>query len=173
MGTAADRVAVGYVARAKGVRGAVRVEVLSHRPDRFEQLSAVVLQKEGRPNLPLRIEAWRPDPPGALVKFAGIETPEQAREALVGGYVTVAREDVAPLPADTYYVFDLVGCRVDDESGRRIGEIAEVLAMPSADVYVVRGEGRELLLPAVADFVVEVNIAERRLVVRGVEELLA
>jgi 16S rRNA processing protein RimM len=164
---------VGFVVRAKGVRGAVKVELLTHRADRLGELPSVVLQKQGREDRTLRIEQWRPEQPGVLVKFAGVDTPELAREALVGGYLTVARDEVAPLPADTFYVFELVGCRVEDEGGRFLGEVAQVLPMPSADVYVVRDQQREFLLPAVSDFVVEVSVVNRRLVVRGVEELLA
>ena len=171
-GRPSQRVAVGYVVRAKGVRGAVKVEPLTHRLARFDELDSVVLQRVGSEDLPLRIESWRRDTPGVQVKFVGINSPEDAKERLAGGYLTVAADEVAALPEDTYYVFELVGCEVVDESGRRLGQIAEVLQLPSADVYAVRDGDREHLIPAVGDFVVEVCVPERRMVVRGVDELV-
>lgn len=170
--SAPQRVAVGYVVRAKGIRGAVKVEVLTHRLDRFDQLDRVVLQREASADLPLQIEFWRQDAPGVLIKFVGIDSPEAARERLAGGYITIAPEEVAALPQDTYYVSDLVGCDVEDEAGKHLGRIAEVLQLPSTDVYVVREGAREFMVPAVGEFVVEVSIPRRQMVVRGVDDLV-
>ena len=119
----------------------------------------------------LVIEAWRIDAPGILVKFAGIDTPEEAKASLAKGYLTVPRDEVPPPPDGAHYVFDLVGCLVVDEKGQALGEIADVLAMPSADVYLVRSGEREVMVPAVANFVTDISLAERRISVRGVEEL--
>lgn len=167
-----ERVAIGYITRTKGVRGDVKVEVLTHRLSRFDELSQVVLQKKGQEDRPLRIEYWRPESPGILMKFAGIDTPEEARETLAKGYITIAPCEVAPLPEDTFYIADLVGCAVEDESGRYLGKIAEVLQMPSTDVYLIRDGRREVLIPAIGDFIAEISISRRQLVVRGIEELL-
>jgi len=166
------RVAVGYIPRTKGVRGAVKVEVLTHRLSRFDELSQVVVQKEGRADRTLEIEKWHSDPPGILMKFVGIDNPEEAREALVKAYITIAPHQMAPLPKHTYYISDLLGCVVQDEAGGHLGKVAEVLQMPSTDVYVVRDGRRELLVPAVGDFIVEISIPRRRLLVRGIEDLL-
>jgi len=164
------RVAVGYVVRAKGVRGEVRVEPLTGRVERFGELREVFLERGREPVRRLVIEAWRPDAPGVLIKFAGIDTPEAAKEALAKGYITVPREEVPPPPDGTHYVFDLLGCQVVDESGRVLGEIADVLEMPSSDMYVVRSCEREVLVPAVEHFIAEISMAQRRVTVRGVEE---
>jgi len=169
----ADRIAVAYIGRTKGVRGHVKAELLSSDLRRFDSLKSVVVQKQGQPDCALQLQHWKPEVSGILLKFDGIDTPEDARKTLVKGYVTIARTDVPPLPSGTYYVFELVGSRVEDEAGSEVGQIAEVLEMPSADVYVVRGDRGEILVPAVADYIVEVDIAKRRVVVRGIEELLA
>lgn len=167
-----QRVAVAYITRTKGVRGEVRAEVLTHTLRRFDLLREVIVQKEGCPDRELRLERWRPEPPAVLLKFAGVDSPEVARQVLVRGYVTVAAEEVLPLPEDVFYVFDLIGCAVESESGERLGKIVDVLPMPSTDVYQVQSEQGEFLLPAVGDFIAEISVAEKRLVVRGIEELL-
>ena len=159
---------VGYIVRPKGVSGEVMVEPLTHAIERFDELSEVVLERDGEPDRQLAIEAWRPDHPGILVKFAGIDSPEVAREALCKGYMAVPPDEVAPLPDGVHYVFEMIGCQVVDESGTSLGSISEVLQMPSSDVYVVRSGEREVMVPAVANFIVEISIPLQRVVVRGV-----
>ena len=167
-----DRVAVGYVVRAKGVKGEVKVEPLTHSVERFDDLSDVVVERAGVPGRVLRIERWRPDRPGILVKFSGIDTPEAAKECLVKGYLTVCRDEVAELPSsDAFYVFDLVGCRVEDESGRDLGAVVDVLEMPSTDVFLIRRNGQEIMVPVMKSYISELSVADHRLVLRGVEEL--
>ena len=165
----AGRVAVAYISRPWGVRGEVRAEALTHRVERFSDLRDVVLQCAGRVDRPLELERWRTDAKSLLLKFAGIDSPELARSVLVGGYVTIAPDERDALPEGTHYIDDLVDCAVVNSEGEPLGHIAEVVSMPTTDVYVVRGAKGEALVPAVGDFVVE--IAPGRVVVRGVEEL--
>ena len=165
----AGRVAVAYISRPWGVRGEVRAEALTHRVERFSDLRDVVLQCAGRPDRPLELERWRTDAKSLLLKFAGIDSPELARSVLAGGYVTIAPEQRDALPKGTHYIDNLVDCAVVNSAGELLGRIAEVVSMPTTDVYVVRGPKGEALVPAVGDFVVE--IVPGRVVVRGVEEL--
>ncbi len=167
-----DRVTVGHIRRAKGVRGLVKMEVLTHRLSRFDEISEVVIEKAGRPTRRTRIESWKPEPPGVLIKFAGVDSPEAAKDEIVEGYVTIAANEVADLPSDQHYVSDLIGCDVVDTDGIRVGRIEQVLEMPTTDVYVVRDVNREILIPAVGHFVVRIATAESRVVVQGIEELL-
>jgi len=169
---AEERIAVAYISSTKGIRGHVKAQVLTHRLSRFDEISAVVVQKQGWPDRALTLEHWQPEPNGVLLKFEGIDTPEDARKQVVKGYVTIAASERAPLPESTFYIFELVGCAVEDEEGRPLGEIVDVLQMPSTDVYQVRSARSELLIPAVGDFIVDISIPERRVRVRGIDELL-
>ena len=162
-----DNVSVGFVVRTKGVRGEVVVQPLARALDRFEELSDVTLERGGEAARRLHIEDWRPEPPGVIIKFEGIDTPEIASEEVVRGYLTIPKNEVPQLPAGTYYVFDLVGCRVEDESGNHIGELVEVADMPASDVYVIRCGDREVMVPAVAEYVVKVAPAENLVIVRA------
>jgi 16S rRNA processing protein RimM len=168
-----DRVAVGYIRSVKGIKGFVKLEVLTHRQSRFDELSDVAIEKAGAANRMVAIEAWKPDPPGVLMKFSGVDSPEDARANIVGGYVTIPPDQVAPLPADEYYVSDLIGCSIVEVDGSNLGKVTDVLQMPTTDVYVVRNQTKEFLIPAVGHFIVEVSIPQRQIVVRGVEDLLA
>ncbi len=167
------RVAVAYVHRAKGVRGEVKAELLAQDPSRLEHLREVVVQKAGQPDRSFCLARWRAEQPGVLLKFDGVDSPEDARALLVGGYITVARDQVPPLPAGSFYEFELVGCQVEDEEGRVLGRIAEVHRLPTIDAYRVVGESGDFLLPAVADFVVEIAVDRGKVVVKGVDELIS
>ena len=98
---ASGRVAVAYISRPHGVRGEVRAEALTHSLERFDDLENVVLERAGQPELSLVLERWRTDAKGLLLKFAGVDSPEAARDELVKGYITVARNQLAPLPEGT------------------------------------------------------------------------
>ena len=167
------RGAIGYVAKAKGVRGEVGIESLSWDSDRFAGLRQIWLERDGESDRELSIQHCRADTRGPLIKFAGIDTREAAREQLVGGYLTVARDKVAPLPEGSFYIFEVVGCEVwDEDAALRRGVVTEVLTMPSSDVYTVRLDGGgQVLIPAVLDFVVSIDTQARRITVKGVEEL--
>ena len=167
-----ERIAVAYITQPKGLNGQVKAQPLTHGFGRFDELSTVVIQRQNCPDRRLRLEHWQAVPNGILLKFTGIDTPEKAKEQLSSGYVTIAAEELAPRPEGAYYIFELVGCAVQDQTGRLLGEIVEVLTMPSTDVYQVHGPGGELLIPAVEDYIVSISIAERLIVVQGIDELV-
>lgn len=171
-GAVQQRVAIGYVVRPKGVRGEAVVEPLTGNVDRFDEVEEVTLERSGQPPKRLRIAGWRIDGRGILVKFAGIDSPERIAGEVSKGYLTIPREEVPDPPEGSYYVFDLVGCRVEDEDGSELGKVADVQEMPSADLLVIRNGQKEVLIPLVGDFVTEVLVSERRVVVAGVEDLV-
>ncbi len=167
-----ERIAIGYVVRPKGVRGEAVVEPLTGDVGRFDDVEEVILERSGQPPKRLRIAGWRLDGRGILMKFTGIDSPETVAEEVAKGYLTIPRDEVPEPPEGTIYVFDLVGCRVEDEGGNGLGEVVGVQEMPTADLLVVRNGQREVLIPLVGDFVLQVLLAEHRVVVTGVEELV-
>ena len=157
---------VGRVLGSHGVRGFVRVEPLTDDPERFASLKQVII--EGRE---YRVSSARVSPGRILVKLEGIDTPEAAR-LLRNEYLRVPFEAAAPLPEGAYYHFQLVGLHVETTSGEPLGVLAEVLALPANDVYVVRGDRGELLIPAVRDIVTQIDLEARRMVVDPLPGLL-
>jgi len=153
-----DRLVVGLVRGIHGLRGAVRVEILSDNPDRFDVGS--VLHREGD-DRPLTILSAHRDGPGLLVRFREISTREAA-DTLRDAYLE-AEPDV--LPADTFYWHDIEGSTVSTTDGEELGTVAEVFRVGEAEVYVVRGDAGETLIPAVSDVVKEMNPTDKRIVV--------
>lgn len=102
-----------------------------------------------------------------ILKFAGIDSPEEAAR-LTNRHLAVTSDQLVKLPEGTYYVFDLIGCEVFDEAGVKIGEVTDVQQYPANDAYVIRtGAGEEVLFPAVTEFVKEVDAKKRRIIVRN------
>jgi 16S rRNA processing protein RimM len=159
---------IGLVRSAHGVKGALRVELLTDFPDRFAP--GRELEVAGRH---LRVARSTEQPDGLLVTFDGIDD-RNAAEQLVGAYCTVPLVDARPLPADQYYHFQLLGLRVFDVHGdRELGQVAEVLTYPANDVLRVTNGSREVLIPMIRSVVRAIAPSEGRITVDLPEETQA
>jgi 16S rRNA processing protein RimM len=156
---------IGRVLKAHGVRGALRVELLTDFPDRFTPGREVLVA--GRRLTVARSEG---DERSLLVTFEGIDDRNGA-EPLVGAYCTVPLAEARTLPADHYYHFQLVGLRVvDARHARELGQVAEVLSYPANDVLRVTGREREILIPMLRSVVRSIAPAEGMITVDLPEE---
>jgi len=155
-------VAVARLITNFGREGALRAELLTDFPNRFRQLRTVYLGEEARP---VTLERWRPLGDQVLLKFREINTPEEAA-LFRGQLVLIPEEEVIPLPAGQYYLYQIIGLDVVTDNGQVLGRVTEVLATGCNDVYVVQGPLGEILVPAIPDVVQTVDLEGRRLVVR-------
>jgi 16S rRNA processing protein RimM len=119
----------------------------------------------------LEIEHAAVGPRGVKMKFAGIDD-RTAAEQLVGSFLYVKETERARLPKGRYYTHDIVGLAVIDEQGVDHGTVRDVLKMPAHDVYVVGGKGNEILLPAVKEFILKIDLRTRTMKVRLIEGMV-
>jgi 16S rRNA processing protein RimM len=150
--------AVGYIAGVHGLRGEVRVELHTDFPERFAPGAVLWLGPELEE---LRVATARPHQGQMLVRFDSVTDRTQA-EALRNRWLLIQDEHAEALEPDTYFVHDIVGATVQTTTGRVLGTVTEVLFTGANEVYVVAIPGeapRELLLPAIADVVQEVDLA--------------
>ena len=105
-----------------------------------------------------------------ILYFQDVDSSVAARD-LVGESVTVSQLSVPPLPEGEYFHFQLIGMRVLTEDGEYLGQVQDVLETGSNDVYVVSGESGEVLIPALADVIREVQVTEGVMVVRLLDGL--
>ena len=169
---AGDLVVIGEVTRPHGLRGEVRVIPHTDRPERFDGLAECVLWDEAsNARVVRRITGARRQGQAVLLSLADCDSVEAAA-ALVGRLVALPRALALPLPPGQLYPWQLVGCRVETEDGRAVGELSGIEPSPAHDLWVVRGTGREHLIPAVAEIVVAVDVDARRVVIRPPEGLL-
>ncbi|MDF1553052.1 MAG: ribosome maturation factor RimM [Deferrisomatales bacterium] len=165
----ADRVAVARVGRPHGLGGELRLDPMGGLPSGLGGYRTLLLEQRDV-FTPVVLEGERRNGRFLLVKFAGIDTPEQAR-AWTHATLWVPRDEMPSLAADEYYHVDLLGCRVEDEAGTLLGEVVDVVAGGAHDLLVVREAGREWMLPLLARWVPTVEVERRLVVVRLPEGL--
>jgi 16S rRNA processing protein RimM len=159
------RLVVGRVRGLHGLRGAVRVEVLTDQPEaRFAAGQVLHLEGDSRP---LTIASAQPveDGPGWRVHFR--EVPDRAAaERLRDAYLEVTVDRSADLPEGAAYWHEVIGSTVKDSSGATLGTVADVYRAGEAEVYVVRGGPHgEFDLPAIRDVITTFAPERRELVV--------
>lgn len=166
-----DLFAIGSIVKAFGIEGHVIVQPLTDFPSRFRKRNKVLLGRSEKDVRELEIERAVVEPRGVRLKFAGIDD-RSAAEKLAGSFLYVKETERARLPKGRYYTHDIVGLAVVDEDGVIHGTVREVLKMPAHDVYVVSGKGSEILLPAVKEFVLKIDLAARTMKVRLIEGMV-
>jgi len=146
----------------------LKVEIMTDFPDRFALLRKVYL---GPKAVPFALEGFRLHKGSALLKLEGCHD-RAAVEKLRGQLVQIPIEEAMPLEEDEYYEHQIVGLAVWTVGGEYLGTVDEIIFTGSNDVYVVRGEGREILIPAIENVVLEINLAKGRLIVEMMEGLI-
>ncbi len=169
--TAPDRLAVGRVGRAHGLRGEISVEVLSDAPDRFVAGAEFALERAGHAARPVCLEAARSHHGRQLVRFGGVNDRDGA-EQLRGAFLTIAATQARPLGPDEYWPHQLVGLDVADHRGAVHGTVGAVRHGAAQDLLEIHlTSGSTTLVPAVAALVT-VDLGAGRVTVADVPGLL-
>ena len=160
-----DWISVGRITRSHGLKGELKF-FPSDRDD-------VIVQREQRVCLgeaQLKIESVRGAKPPFIIKFDGINSIE-ATKNLTGQELRVAREDFEPLPEGEYYHFEIEGLKAYDDTGKYYGFIEEIIETGSNDVYVVRENDKEWLVPMIDSVVQSIDLEQGKLIFHCVEGL--
>jgi len=155
--------AIGRITGPHGIRGEVKVQILTDYPERFRPGAEVYLGDEVNAHL-VEITGVRPHKRALLVKLASV--PDRTAAELLRGQLFLIPEDQAmPLDEDENYAYDLIGLAVETVEGEALGELVEILFTGANDVYVVSGPAGEILIPALRTVVLEVDLTEEKMVV--------
>lgn len=147
----ADLIAVGEIVKAQGIKGEVKVIPLTDNPARFGKLRRVFLQN-GNSLQELQLETYRLFKQFILLKFEGVDD-MNAANALGRGLLLIPRVERLKLPPGRYYHDEIEGLKVYQTTGEYLGEIERILETGSNDVYVVKGDSGEILIPALKSVV--------------------
>lgn len=166
-----DRFQVGVITTTHGVRGEVKVFPTTDDPRRFRRLKEVILDT-GREQIHLEIEGVKFFKQFVILKFKGIDSindVEKYRQKSL--YVT--RENAVHLRRNEYFIADLIDLKVLDELDQEIGTLKDVMETGANDVYVIEmTDGKELLLPAIKQCILDVNVEEGFMKVHILDGLL-
>ncbi len=152
---------IAQIQTAFGVDGEVRARILTDFPGRFGRLKKVFLGEECTP---YPVEHAKVRGGDVFLKLGGVTTPEEAAKLRLK-MVQVPTAEAMPLPKGAYYHYQVIGLSVVSVDGQALGRVVEILSTGGNDVYIVRGEQGELLVPAIADVVQQVDLAAGRIVV--------
>lgn len=167
----ADPMVIGIIARPVGVNGEVKVNKTSEGcPRCLYALEKHVIVRLGEQFRKLIITAQSPTSNWVRYKFEGVDTPEEA-DTLRGAEIVIPWENRPEKGKDEYYVDDLIGCSVVADDDTELGYLSEVLHFDHHDIWKVDGCFGEVLIPAVKEFVISVDVKSHRIVIRRIEGL--
>ena len=166
-----DMLRVGVISSTHGVRGEVKVFPTTDDPARFEDLETVFLDT-GREKLKLEISGVKFFKNMVILKFKGYDNINDI-EKYRGKDLWITRDQAVPLGEDENFVADLIGLSVVTDQGETLGVMKDVMFTGANDVYVVEREnGKELLLPAIKDCILDVDLENGVMTVHVLDGLL-
>jgi len=152
-----DLIVIAHIVKLRGLRGEVVADLLTDFPDRFANLKTLVGISSSKVKRSLQIEAQWFHGNRLILKFAGFDSIDEAKE-LVNYDLAVPAEERVALPKDSFYEWELVGCRVETVAGKSIGAVDEIMRTGGVEILkVVDESGGDRLIPMASDIVVEID----------------
>ena len=157
----------GKIVNTHGIKGEVKIMPYTDVPEILAEFDRLFI---GREKSEIIIERARVAKNMVIAKLEGVDTPEQA-EKLRNSVLYMHRDDLE-LDEDTYFIQDLIGVEVKDcETGEVYGKIADIMQTGANDVYVIKGNNREYLVPAIADVVMSTDIDRNEMIIKVLDGL--
>ena len=162
----ADKILIGKISAAVGLKGEVKIYSYSEEADRFERVSRIFIDDKEFKILSVRYKDISP-----ILKLDSIDDRNKS-EALKGKDIYVSEGDLEDLPEGVYYIKDIIGMDVLSESGEKLGLLFDVKTNTAQKLYVVKREGKsDILIPGVEEFIKKIDIENRQIIVKVIEGL--
>lgn len=166
-----DFLEVGQIVNSYGIKGFFKVVPFTDDITRFDDLDSIYIEKNKKLEKK-EIEEVKYHKHLVLLKIKGIDDindTEQYKNCIL----KIDRADAVELPEDTYFITDLIGINVYTEENEFLGSITDIFPTGSNDVYVVKDEmGKQVLLPAIGEVIKQVNVEEKKVIVRLIPGLV-
>ena len=154
---------IGRVTKPWGIKGEVKVRLITDVPGRFDGLEGVWIHDGDKKITYFRIEHVKHLKDAVALKLEGVDSPDSA-ELLRGFEVSVPESERAVLGEGEYFIYDLIGLEVVDPDGDRLGELTKVYQGSAQDIFEVTTPDGTRLVPVVAAYVTEIDLEHRRVV---------
>ena len=166
-----QRLEVGQIVNTFGIKGFVKVYPYVDDITRFEDLKTVYL-KSKKQEKKLEIEEVKYKKNMVILKFKGIETVEHA-DTLRNSYIEIDRLDAIPLEEGQYFIADLLGLEVFQDTGEKLGILDDIFNNGSTDIYVVKNElGKQFLLPYIDEVIKKIDLENEKIIVHLIDGLI-
>lgn len=162
---------VGIISSTHGIRGEVKIFPTTDDAGRFKKLKEVILD-DGKEQILMQVEGVKFFKQFVIAKFKGYDNINDI-EKYKGKSLFVTRENAVTLGKDEYFIADLIGILVENEDGSFQGILKDVLETGANDVYIVQSkEGKEVLIPAIKDCILSVDLDSNKMKVHLLDGLL-
>jgi len=167
-----ELIVIARAVRTRGLKGEVVADLLTDFPERFDKVERVFAIAPDRSRLELTLDDHWFQNDRIVLKFAGYDDVDKARE-LVGCDFALPEAERVELPSGEYYDWELEGCTVESVSGSLVGKVREVMRTGGVELLVVKNdEGRDILVPMAASIIAKVYIPQKKIVIDPPEGLL-
>lgn len=162
---------IGQIVNTFGIKGMVKVKPFTDNIERFNNLEKIYIKnKSGQTEYKIQEVKYHKNM--VLIKFEGIENPEQA-DLLRNSYLIVDRETEEPLEPGRYYIVDMIGLDVFTDDNEYLGKLEDIYNTGSNDIYVVKNElGKQVLLPAIEDVIKNIDMDNKKVIVHLIPGLV-
>ncbi|MCD8089818.1 MAG: ribosome maturation factor RimM [Clostridiales bacterium] len=164
-----DYFTIGKIVNTHGIKGEVKVYPYVDDLREIEALDRVFIEKKGELS-EKKILGCRIHKGMALLSLEGVKD-MTAAEGLKGCVLKITRDMAEPCGEDEYFIKDLYGMEVETEEGELLGELSDILFTGANDVYVVKTKEKDILIPAVKQCILKVDVAGKKMTVRLIEGL--
>lgn len=164
-------ITIGKALKPWGLKGEVKVQLMTDFPERFKELDRVYLTSPAGKEIVCRVMSVRYSGKAPLILFKDYDTPEKAKQ-ISGWLIQVPKEEAVPLPEGSFYWYELIDMEVFSEAGDKLGTITDIFETGSNDVYVMKSGGKEVYIPATSEVVKEIDRKARRMVIHLMDGLM-
>lgn len=164
-------IAVGKIVKTVGVKGECKVALLTDVPGRLEGLTDLRVGATEQASEPKVVESVRAHRENVIIKLKGTDSGTDA-ERLKGMFLYVPPEQALRPSSTSYFVHEIVGMQVVTEEGTTVGVVSDVVKLPGSDIWLVKADGREIMIPAVREFIRSVDLAQKKITIHVIEGLL-
>ncbi|MDK2802020.1 MAG: 16S rRNA processing protein RimM [Oscillospiraceae bacterium] len=158
---------VGKLVGHHGIKGELKILYMCDGYDFIQEFDEFYL---GKSKEKILVETIRENRNTAVAKFKGVSRREES-EKFIGEKIYIDKQDIN-LEEGRYFVKDVVGCEVFDvDSEESYGEIVDIIQTGANDVYISKGNGREYLIPVIEKVIIDINIVEKKVIIKPLEGL--
>ena len=162
---------VGIITSMHGVHGEVKVFPTTDDPARFKKLKECIIEQKGE-ELTLKVRSVKFFKNQVILAFEGFDNRNDV-EAFKDRELFVTRENAVPLDDDEFFICDIIGAEVQTDEGSVLGVLEDVFETGANDVYSVKTpDGKEVLLPAIKECILDVNVEEKKIFVHVMKGLI-
>lgn len=165
-----DLLQVGIITQPHGIKGEVKVYPTTDQIERFHDLKEVLLSTK-KETISLHVEGVKFFKGMVILKFKEFQSRDDV-ELFRKCPLMVTRENAIPLNEGEYFISDIIGLQVITEDNKELGKLEDVIQTGANDVYLVKNKEREILIPAIKDCILEVNLEEQYMKVHLLQGLL-